>query len=109
MSVSITKTKRNEAVEVPEATAITTAGIEVDFDGQDDRTLLLVTSGANAAVTLTVLNGNGIQAVGDETFSVAAGKTVAIVLESMRFKNLKNGTVKLKASATGLTVQPIEL
>lgn len=109
MPVSITKTKRNEAVEVPAGTAITTAGIEVDFNGQDDRTLLLVTSGASSAVTLTILNGNGIQAVGDETISVAAGKTVAIVLESMRYKNLKNGTVKLKASATGLTVQPIEL
>ncbi len=108
-SIVKTKMKRNAAVELPAATAITTTGVDIDFNGKDEMTLLLITSTASSAVTLTIAKGTGIQAVADETVSVPANKTVGVVLESAKFKNLKDGTVNIKASATGTTVQVVEL
>ena len=103
------KIVRNDAVTLAEKTAITTNGVDVDFSGMDDRTLLLVTSTAAADVKLTIAKGTGIQAVGDGTVNVPAGKTVGIVLESAKYKKLSDGTVNIKASATGTSVQVIEL
>lgn len=100
---------RNDAVTLADKTAITTSGVDIDFNGRDDKTLLIVTSTASADVTLTIAKGTGIQAVADGTITVPAGKTVGIVLESMKFKNLSNGTVNIKASATGTSVQVVEL
>ena len=107
--VEKTKMTRNTAVELSAATAITTGGVDVDFSGKDEMTLLLISSTAGSAVTVTIVKGNGIQAVADETVSIPAGKTCGIVLESAKFKNLSDGTVKIKASATGTTVQVVEL
>lgn len=108
---NVVKTKmiRNAAVELPAATAITTSGVKVDFSGKDEMILLLIASTASSAVTVTISKGNGIQAVADETVSIPAGKTCGIVLESAKFKNLSDGTVSIKASATGTTVQVVEL
>lgn len=103
------KIARNDAVELLEATAITTSGVDVDFNGRDENILLLIKSTASSDVKLTVAKGTGIQAVGNKEITVPAGKTVGIVLESMKFKNLSKGTVNIKASATGTTVQVIEL
>ena len=103
------KIVRNDAVQLLDATAISTNGVDIDFNGRDDKTLVLVTSTASSVVKLTVAKGTGIQAVGDAEISVPAGKTVGIVLESMKFKNLSKGTVNIKASATGTAVQVVEL
>ena len=100
---------RNDAVELLDATAITTSGVDINFNGRDENILLLIKSTASSAVKLTVAKGTGIQAVGDAEISVPAGKTVGVVLESMRFKKLSDGTVNIKASATGTTVQVVEL
>ena len=104
-----TKMKRNAAVELPAATAITTSGVDVDFNGKDEMTLLLIASTAGSKVNVTIAKGTGIQAVGDEVVEVPAGKTVGVVLESAKFKKLADGTVNIKASATGTTVQVVEL
>lgn len=109
MSIEITKTKLNEAVELPTATSVTTAGVDIDFDGKDDRTVLIFTSSASSQITLTVANGDGLQACGDEEFKINAGKTVVVVLESMKFKKLTDGTVNVKASGSGVTVQVVEV
>lgn len=100
---------RNDAVELLDATAIPTSGVDINFNGRDENILLLIKSTASSAVKLTVAKGTGIQAVGDAEISVPAGKTVGVVLESMRFKKLSDGTVNIKASATGTTVQVVEL
>ena len=70
---------------------------------------MLFTSSATSLVTLTVANGTGLQACGDDEFKIKAGKTIAVVLESMGFKKLSDGTVNIKASDTGVTVQVVEV
>lgn len=103
------KIVRNGAVELSEPVAITTAGVDIDFNGRDDKTLILVNSTSSSKVTLTIAKGTGFQALVDETIEVPANKTVGIVLESAKFKKLSDGTVNIKASATGTTVQVVEL
>ena len=107
------KLKFNEAGILDNGTAITTAGVALDFSGKDDRSLFLITNGDSGAVTLTVLKGNGLQATEDYTLSVAAGKTVAVTLESGRFKNVsgvnKDKVVFKASKASSLTVNTIEL
>ncbi|MCI8648396.1 MAG: hypothetical protein HFE76_16750 [Firmicutes bacterium] len=61
--------------------------IQVEWDGKDTQTTVLVT--AAAACNLTVKAGDSLQAVNDAVMALEAGKYHAFSLDSGRFKNLR--------------------
>lgn len=76
-------------------------GAYIDYTGKDSNIILLLTGSAEDTVTIEM--GDGIQGVADETVSVPGSGTVAVVLESGRFKKVSGqhkGYVHLKGAAT---------
>lgn len=95
----------NAAGELPEATALSTAGVAVDYTGKEDGRILLLLEGTG---TVTVAAGTGIQGTEDLTATVTAA--AALVLESGKYMQMEGenrGKVVLKG--TGVTVRAIEL
>lgn len=74
-------------------TANTEAAIE--FDGADERIVMVVQNTTSSATTLTVKAGNGLQGVVDITLAVPASSVNLLKLDSGRFKNV-SGTNKGK-------------
>ena len=91
--IALTRVPLNGGTALPALAALTAEGGEIAFDGQDTKTLILVENSGSAAGEITFKAGNGIQGVADLTVSVAAGATLAFVLESGAFK--ANGAVKV--------------
>lgn len=114
MAANISKVKCKEyaGVEVT-YTALTTSYKTVDFTGVDENTVLLVSNSASAAATLTIKQGNGIAGVADLEIEVAAGKTVALQLNSQEFMSVSGddkGCLNVKASvASALSLAVVEL
>ena len=80
-----------------------TAGAYYEHKERDDKYLVIAQNTANAAGTLTIKKGNGIQGVADNVITIAAGKTVAINLESGCYKNVSGdnkGRVIMTGAAT---------
>ena len=78
--------------------------------GNDEATLIVLTS--SASVTATIKAGDGIQGVSDITVSVGANKTAYVAVESGRFKITKGanaGKIKVTTSAAGLSAGCIVL
>lgn len=70
----------------------------IPWAGQDEKMCLLITTTA-AGSTLTITKGTGIRAsIGDLVLTLAASKTYAIVLDSMRFKNMSTGKVTITST-----------
>ena len=90
-------------------TAGKTAGTTVDFQGEDEKTVILFN--ASAAGTVTIMAGTGIQGVNDVKVDVPAGYS-AMVLESGAAKQItgdNKGGVLLKPSAATITIAAVEL
>jgi len=88
-----------------EAATSATDGFEIPFDYKDHRAVLMITSTEDsAAKTLTIKAGNGFQAGNDLVVSCAAAATMAVPLDSGRFKNV-SGTYKGSIIAIPETVK----
>lgn len=112
--MAIVKLNPIEIVKHNEPSAeVTTANLTVALDGtagayyehkeRDDKYVIIAQNTAEAAGTLTIKKGNGIQGVADNVITIAAGKTVAINLESGCYKNVSGdnkGRVIMTGAAT---------
>lgn len=94
-------------------TALNTAYKTFDFTGVDENSLILANNTGSSAVTLTIKQGNGIGGVVDLEIEVAAGKLVAIQIDSQEFKSVTGddkGCISVKASAaSGLSMAIVEM
>lgn len=80
-----------------------TAGAYYEHKERDDKYVIIAQNTAETAGTLTIKKGNGIQGVADNVITIAAGKTVAINLESGCYKNVSGdnkGRVIMTGAAT---------
>ena len=75
-------------------------GCEFEFEGKDDKYLILVQNSASAAKSVTVLHGDGLQGTTDHTESLAASSYATMVIESGRFR-IMSGEDKGKVSIKG--------
>lgn len=92
-------------------TAGKVAGTTIDFEGEDEKTLILFNNTAETAGTATIMKGDGIQGVADVKVDVPSGFS-SMVLESGSFKQLtgtNKGSVLIKPSAATITIAAIEL
>lgn len=89
-TITPVKMTRNSAVAYTfEAATSTTDGFKIPFTYKDQLAVLLITSTeATNAKTLTIKAGNGFQAGNDLVISVAAGATMAVPLDSGIFKQM---------------------
>ena len=109
--------KVNEAMTAVANTALFAAvdasdGAEFAMSGRDDKTLILVQNSATSEGTVTVKAGNGIQGVNDLTVTVPASSTMALVLDSGRYKNVSGadrGKVVVLGSAATIKLAVIVL
>ncbi|MBO7342087.1 MAG: hypothetical protein J6U87_05355 [Clostridia bacterium] len=76
-------------ISTPTLTALT-AGTPsaLDFDGADERIVVVVQNTTSSATTLTVKAGNGLQGCVDLTLDVPASSVNLLKLDSGRFKNV---------------------
>lgn len=96
------------------ATAPTSANenVFIDFEHNDNKILILVTNGGSSKADVTFHHGNGIQGCNNLVVSVDAGKTVAVNLESGRFKHVSGnykGYVKVTSASTSVEYQVVVL
>ena len=92
-------------------TAGVTAGSPLDFQGRDDKTLILLNNTGSDAGTIQVKMGNGIAGVTDLVLTIPASKTVAFQLNSQEFKSVSGedkGFLNVKGSATTLSLAVVE-
>lgn len=102
------KLKFNEAGEMPEATAATSAdGLAFDYTGREDGRILLILAGASTA---TVKAGNGLQGVEDLEVTIPSGGQAVLVVESGKYVNVFGESKgKVIVAGSGLTGIGIEL
>ncbi len=100
-TANLLKLQFNVSSQLPAQTACDiTTGAGVDYGAAEDRHIvLLIENTAVAAEDVTIPKGSGIQAVSDYVFSVPAGGKVALVVESGKYKNFSDATVRIKGSA----------
>lgn len=113
--MAIVKLNPIEIVKHNEPSAeVTTANLTVALDGtagayyehkeRDDKYVIIAqNTDSSASSNLTIKKGNGIQGVADNVIAIAAGKTVAINLESGCYKNVSGdnkGRVIMTGAAT---------
>lgn len=82
------------------------------FDSEDERTFLFaVNSHATQSATITIAAGTGMRSsIGDKEVTLAAGKSAIIgPFDSMRFKNLSTGKVKIDVSGGSVELAHIVL
>lgn len=99
----------NEAGEMPEATAATSAedGLAFDYTGREDGRILLILAGASTA---TVKAGNGLQGVEDLEVTIPSGGQAVLVVESGKYVNVSGESKgKVIVAGSGLTGIGIEL
>ena len=91
-------------------TAGVKAGTPLDFQGRDDKILILLNNTGEAG-TIKVKMGNGIQAVTDVTYDVPVGFS-AVAVSSGAYKKTKGdhkGNVVVEPSATTIAFAVIEI
>ena len=90
---AVASTELFEAVDPAEGAAL-------EMKGCDDKYLIVVQNAAEAAKTVTVKAGNGLQGTADLVHEVAESSTTCVVLESGHYKNV-SGADKGKVLITG--------
>ena len=98
-----------EAAEAPNSA---NDNVLIDFEHNDNKIVILVTNEGSSNTDVTFHHGNGIQGCNDLVVSVDAGKTVAVNLESGRFKNVSGdlkGYAKVTAASTSVKYQVVVL
>lgn len=110
VKISPDKLELNTGKNLTAAQAIDASdGLYIDFAGKDHNILLLISG--SASDTVTIKAGDGIQGVADETVTVDGSHTVAVSVESGRFKICSGeykGYIHLTGKAT-TSVQAVEL
>ena len=102
---------RNNIVTPTLETLTANTAKSLDFDGSDERIVVLVQNPTTSNATLTVKAGNGLQGVDDLTLTVPASAISLVKLDSGRFKNV-SGTNKGKivvVSAVALKVATVAM
>lgn len=99
----MTYASRNKAAEVTFTSLPANTSTSIDWSGSDEKMVLVVKNAStSAAANLTILAGNGIQAVNDLTVSIPASSVCLLRPEGGQFKNVSGtnrGKIVLKASA----------
>ena len=76
-------------ISTPTLTTLTAnTAAALDFDGADERIVVVVQNTTSSATTLTVKAGNGLQGCVDLTLDVPAISVNLLKLDSGRFKNV---------------------
>lgn len=93
---------------------IATAGAEtqtIACDTMDEKTAFIVSNTGSSSATVTVVAGDGMRSsIGNLVVEVPASSEYIVgPLDSMRFKNLKDGTITVKISGGETTVKPFSL
>ncbi len=109
---NITKTyaKRDNAVVLNKTAGVATQTIACDT--ADERTAIIIeNTSASEAATVTVVAGNGMRSsIGDLEVEVAPSSEVVVgPLDSMRFKNLDDGTITVRISGGETKIKPFAL
>ena len=99
--VTLNVLNRNEMKVLSEGVSITGDGVLIDYNHQDSKVLLVFD--ATDEVTVTVHGGNGVQGTDEATkeFSLTAGQTGSLVLESGFYEDVKVNKGMVKITATG--------
>lgn len=99
--VTLNVLNRNEMKVLSKGVSISGDGVLVDYNHEDSKILLIFN--ATDAVTVTVHGGNGVQGTDEATkeFSLTAGQTGSLVLESGFYEDVKENKGKVKITATG--------
>lgn len=108
-NISKTYAVRDDAKEL-----ISTAGAEtqtIACDTMDEKTAFIVSNTGTTPATVTVLAGDGMRSsIGDLVFEVPAScEYIVGPLDSMRFKNLKEGIITVNISGGTTTIKPFSL
>ena len=108
---NITKTyaTRDNATELIGTTGV--AKQTIACDTMDEKTAFIVSNTADTAATVTVLAGDGMRSsIGNLVVEVPATSEYIIgPLDSMRFKNLTDGTITVEVSGGTTIIKPFSL
>ncbi len=108
---NITKTysKRDNGVELIATTGTDTQTIVCDT--MDEKTAFIISNTGSSSATVTVKAGNGIRSsIGDLVLEIPQSSEYIVgPLDSMRFKNLNDGTVTVNISGGTTTIKPFAL
>ena len=80
-------------------------------DTMDEKSAFIVSNTGSSPATVTVLAGNGMRSsIGDLVIDVPANSEYIIgPLDSMRFKNLDDGTITVTISGSTTSIKPFSL
>lgn len=108
---NITKTyaTRDEATNLVATAGKATQTIACDT--MDEKTAFIVANTGSSSATVTVVAGDGMRSsIGDLVVEVpATSEYIVGPLDSMRFKNLKDGNITVKISGGETTIKPFSL
>lgn len=108
---NITKTyaTRDSATELVATSGAATQTIACDT--MDEKTAFIVSNTGDSNATVTVMAGDGMRSsIGNLVVTVPASSEFIVgPLDSMRFKNLHDGTITVKISGGTTTVKPFSL
>jgi hypothetical protein len=112
--ITVTRVEKEKVVAIPTTAAVDTAdGASVDWNCADGKLLLIVENADSAASkSATVVNGGGLQGMGDLTVSIAQSSKMAIVLDSGKYKQVSGaykGKLWIKGEDANIKVAAMEL
>lgn len=88
-------------------TALATTNKTFELKGNDLKTMLLIENTATANGTVTIGAGTSAHACGELVLTAPVGVSV-VCIDSAKYKNVNNGTIAIKGSATTLSVAVVE-
>lgn len=93
---------------------VATSGVStqtIACDTMDEKTAFIVSNTGSADAKVTVVAGDGMRSsIGDLIVTVPASSEYIIgPLDSMRFKNLQDGTITVQISGGTTTIKPFSL
>ena len=112
--ITVTRIEKEKAVAIPATTAVdATDGAAVKWDCADGKLLLILENAdATAAKSATVVNGGGLQGMGDLSLSIAQSSKAAIVLDSGKYKQVSGphkGKLWIKGEEANIQVAALVL
>ncbi len=112
--ITVTRIEKEKAVAIPATTAVdATDGAAVKWDCADGKLLLILENAdATATKSATVVNGGGLQGMGDLSLSIAQSSKAAIVLDSGKYKQVSGphkGKLWIKGQDANIKVAALEL